>query len=262
MDRQARPDAAGEIHAVDGAVLDERFTGRPAALNQVEHAPGKSRLAPQLGGEFADAGRHFAGLEDDSVAGEEGGDDLAIGQVGGEIEWAENRDNAVRCVADDAGVSREVQRRRGAALVKRLDRDGNLADHRHHFRQRFPARLAGLAGNHLGERGLLCFESGGERVEEINPFFQREIGPRLERRPGRGHGGVHFHRGCSAAGPHALAGGGVDRDERSGFHGEDRVDTTRLASLFCGPAPRRSARCRRPSHSTPAPQWKSTGPHR
>src|SRR5205085_2609139 len=88
-------DGTGEEEAVDVAVSGEGLAGLAAALHHVEDAGGEAGVFPHGGVTVGDAGGELGGFEDDGVSGEERGDDVAVGEVAGEVERAEDGDDAV-----------------------------------------------------------------------------------------------------------------------------------------------------------------------
>ncbi len=132
--------------------------------------------------EFTDGGSLFARLEDHRIARDERRDDVAVGQVRGEVVRPKNRHHSMRLVAQPRGaLERTVELLGAGALAIGLDRDFHLADHRFDLGACFPQGLAGFARDQLGEGlGLLPYligkaadEFDAARVRFAGPFRQR-----------------------------------------------------------------------------------------
>ena len=148
---EVRPGArrAGEQQPVDVAV-GERRAGVAAALQHLEHVLGKPRGSPRLGHRGAGRGGQFGRLEQHRVAREQRRDDVAVGQVAGEIVRPEHRHDPMRPMPQHRGAEPGRLFAHARALGLRADRDFDLGDHRRDFAERFPQRLAGLARDRLG----------------------------------------------------------------------------------------------------------------
>ena len=110
VEREPGAGRAGEQQAVEAGMGGERLADLGPALDAADDALGHARLVIERDEILADRRRLLARLEDDRIAGEQGGDDVAVGQVRGEIIGAEHAEHAVRLVADgDAGAQRAFE---------------------------------------------------------------------------------------------------------------------------------------------------------
>ena len=183
-----------------GQQTDERIVGidvRPAD-QQLDHAFG-DRCAMEAADQcLGRGGRLFARLEYHRVAGDQRGEDVPGGQVRGEVERSEHRENAVRLVAD-----RHLASKRRLKLFLRSpvgiggDRNLDLVDDRADLRLGFPQRLAGLARNHAREIvGLLAddIREAAKRFDAIGEGVGSPLGPRSARDRDLGGGVAYLAR--------------------------------------------------------------------
>ena len=155
---------------------------------------------------LADRRRLFRRLEDDRVAGEQCGHDVAVGQVGGEIVGAEHRQHPVRFVPDRVlGADRAFKPPLRRALRIGRDRDVDLAHHRLGLGRRLPQRLAGLARDQIGEVVEPGAHPVGEPPQRLRAIGQRLGRPTEETGAGAPHRFVHI---TARAVPQQRAGGG------------------------------------------------------
>src|SRR5690606_8455541 len=89
---------AGEHQGVD-RLVEQGGADVAAALDQIDHAGGQVGRLERLDDQLAGQGGLFGRLEHQGVAGEQGRDDVAVGQVAGEVERAEHRGDAGGAVA-------------------------------------------------------------------------------------------------------------------------------------------------------------------
>ena len=170
---------------------DQRLAFLRPADQHLDHSGADSRAVEQPGQEFADGGRLLARLEDHRVAGDQRGNDVAVGQVRGEIIRPQHRHDAVRFVADRGGaLQRAVQFALAGALGIGGDRDIHLGDDRLDLGAGFPHRLAGLARDQLGELVVLLARFVGEAADELDAGGERLRGPRRPSAAGPVHGRV------------------------------------------------------------------------
>ena len=136
---------------------------------------------------------------------------MAVGQVRREIIGAEHREHAVRLVADrDARAERAFEPPLRRALAISGDRDVDLVDHRLDLGARLPERLAGLAGDQVGEWLELGANDVGEAPQRLDPDREGLGRPGRPGGAGRGDLGVGIAGG---AGPQGLAGRRLDRGQ-------------------------------------------------
>ena len=134
---------------------------------------------------------------------------MAVGQVRREIIGAEHGEHAVRLVADgDAGAHRAFEPALGGAVRIGRDRDVDLVDHRLGLGARLPERLAGLAGDQVGERLQLAAHDIGEAAQGLDPEGEGARGPAG---PGGAGGGDRGLDVAGLAGPERFAGRGLGR---------------------------------------------------
>ena len=127
---------------------------------------------------------------------------MTVGQMAGEVIRAEHRQYAVRPMAQ-----RAFRLLMGAgARVVRLHGNGDLVDHRLHFRLRLPAWLAGFACDGLAQFAFMLLQLRGKG-------FYRSDAPKTAAAPG----GKSGARGV-AGGGHLLRVGGVAAPQRGAVH--------------------------------------------
>ena len=188
MEVETRRCAAGEQHAVDIAVFQQRLAGGFPALQQVNHPGGDACLLPQLDRQFRSGRRQLAGFKYDSIPGDQRRNDMPVGQVAREVVRAEDRHHAVRLVAQQRFPVRQRRLMKARPLVIGLDGDGGFADHRLHFGAGLPQRLAGLPGNQGRQRLFMRLQQRGETLYDVNTLGQRAVRPGIKRGARRGAG--------------------------------------------------------------------------
>jgi hypothetical protein len=207
--RRARP---CEHQGVDPLVQQGR-TRVASALQQVEHPGRQVGLGQAFGHQLAGQGRLLRRLEHDGVAGQQGRDDMAVGQMAGEVERAQYRRHTVRTVAQGRMAEGGLGRALAGALVIGADRDVDLAGHGGQFGVGLPQGLAGLAADGLGHLGRAALERGLIALHRVDPVLTRAVGPVGEGGAGGLDGGGGVSRGGGLALPDGFAGGGVGRGE-------------------------------------------------
>jgi hypothetical protein len=178
---------AGEEHRFDVGVHRERAPRIGAALHDLEHAVGQAGPPPQAHRPRADGGREVAGLEHDGVAGREGGHDVSVGQVRGEVEGAQHGQYAAGMEGGAGAGSgfdgRHVAHARIEGGVDLGRKEGGLA-------AGVPQGLAHLPRDELRE---LVAPRGGGLAEAVQDFGARReagVAPGGERASRAGHGSV------------------------------------------------------------------------
>ena len=119
--QEARAGAAGKEQPVNVAQCTQRLTGFAPALDEIKHTRRQPGLLPQFDHRLAAPGRQLARLEDHRVTRQQGGHDVAVRQVTGEVIGAEHRQHAVRTVAQRGGPVRHLGTLFAGAGVVRLD---------------------------------------------------------------------------------------------------------------------------------------------
>ncbi len=164
---------------------------------------------------MGDKRRALAGLEDDRVAGQECGNEVAIGHMAWEIERADNGHHAVRLKARGRRHARHVALGFRAPFAPGFFGNGDLAHHGIKLSPSLPARLASLQANRFDDLLLPRLQALRVGLEKAQATGMKLIGPRLKRHPRRGDGGGDL----SSIGGHAFPGervrSGVARVERS-----------------------------------------------
>ena len=112
--------AAGEKQPVDGA-FHQRRPGLAPALHQLDHPIGQARRAPAIDHRRADSRAQFRRLENHGIACQQRGNDMAIGQVAGEVVGAQHHHHPMRAMAQ----YRLAKRHRAAALAGAFGLRGN-----------------------------------------------------------------------------------------------------------------------------------------
>ena len=134
---------------------------------------------------------------------------MAVGQMAGEVERAQHRRHAVRTVAQGRPAERRVAGPFACALVIGADRDVHLADHGGGFGLGFPQRLAGLAGDGLGDLGRAVLQHGLIAFDGVDPLLARAVGPVREGDAGGVDGGLDLGGRGGLALPVDGFGGGI-----------------------------------------------------
>src|SRR5262249_22009291 len=86
---------SGEKHAVQSLRIEHRSAGFVGALKQRQNAIRQTCLLPGLDHQRAYARRELAWLEEDAIAGEQRGNDMAIRQMAGKIERTKDAEHAM-----------------------------------------------------------------------------------------------------------------------------------------------------------------------
>ena len=129
VERQAGARRAGEQQAVDAGMVGERLALRRAADDEADACRGHAGFEVAGVEEGAGGGGLFRRLEDDRVARDQRRDDMAVGQMRGEVVGAEHRQHAVRLVADGgARAHRALEAALRGAFAIGGDRDIDLGD--------------------------------------------------------------------------------------------------------------------------------------
>ena len=145
VERLAGARRAGEQQAVDARLGGQRLALLGTADQQPDDAFGNPRLVEAVDQECAGRRRLLGRLEHDRIAGDQRRDDVAVGQVRGEIIGPEHGEHAVRLVAHrDLVAERGFELPLRRALGIGVDRDLDLVDDRADLGPRFPKGLAGL----------------------------------------------------------------------------------------------------------------------
>ena len=135
----------------------------------------------------ADVGGELAGFEDDGIPGDEGWDDVPVGEMAGEIEWAEDGDDAVRFEARGGCAGGGLGNDGFAPLMVGRNGDGDFVDHRINFGKGFPAGFTDFLADCLGHLGAMSFQLLGETVDDVDAIV---VGPGGEHCTGTGDGTV------------------------------------------------------------------------
>jgi hypothetical protein len=145
---------------------------------------------PQVGHPLAGGGRQLAWLEDHAVAGGQGGDDVAVGQVHGEVERAQHRQHAAGLEAG-LGPRPAVQRRHQAHAL--LQRHVHLGRQQCRLAARVPQRLAHLARDARRQVVRSASRQVPEALQHRGARLVSRVAPGRERGAGAADG--LFHRG-------------------------------------------------------------------
>ena len=193
------------------ALRGERTPLVGTADEKADHAFGNARPVEAVDQEGAARRSLFRRFENDRVAGDQRRDDVTVGKMRGEVIGPEDRENAVRLMADgDTVAERRLELPLRSALCISVDGNLDLVDDGGDLGAGFPQRLAGLAGDQLGEFGLALAHDVGEAAQRFHPVGDGECGPF---RPG-GAGNRHFGSSISdAAAPKLFAGRRRSRHE-------------------------------------------------
>lgn len=106
-DSDARPHRTGDRDETEGRVLHQRRSGSAVAEHDVEHAVRQDALR-ELRQDQRAARCGVAGLEDDRVAGREGGPDLPQRHHERVVPWSDLTDDADRLTTDVGGETLHV----------------------------------------------------------------------------------------------------------------------------------------------------------
>lgn len=89
--------------------------------------------------------------------------------MAGKVIRAEYRQHTVRTMAQRRGtIDKFAFLFAGSGMVS-LNRDGNLIDHRRHFRRRLPARFTGFTRDDLREIGFMRLQQDGKFLYDSLP---------------------------------------------------------------------------------------------
>ena len=158
--------------------------------DKAHHVLGDARFVKAVDQHRAACGRFFGGFEDNGVPGDERGDDMAIGQMGGEVIGAKHRHNAMRLMPNararsGGGCNVPIWR----ALGIGVDRNRDLVDDGIYFGARFPNGFARFLRNQ-GRKGLVSAAHNlCKAFDQRNPLCQ------WPRRP-LGEGGMRGSNVC------------------------------------------------------------------
>ncbi len=177
VERDAGARGAGEQQAIDARVRRKRLALRRAADDEARGPFRHARFMQAFDQRHATGGRLFAGLEDDGIACEQGGYDVPVGQVHREVVRTEHRQHAMRLVPDGGSRTHRAldAALRGAFLIG-ADRNLDFQHDRFDFGPCLPQRLAGFAGDSVGE----CFRTTAHDIHETTQRF-RPVGERTRR---------------------------------------------------------------------------------
>ena len=178
VDRDAGMRRSGKQHPVDAIVRDQRLPFFGPAHQKLDHRGGNSGAVEAAAQKFADRRCLFTRLEHHHVTRDQRRDDVAVGQMGGEIKRAQYGHNPVRFVPHRHGaLHRIVEFSLRSTFSICADRDFGLADHRFHFAARFPQRLAGFAGDQFGKGIVFLAHFIGEAAHQFHAGGERLRGP-------------------------------------------------------------------------------------
>ncbi len=152
----------------------QRLAGFRSAVDNIDDAFGNSGIAIKIEKELADSRCLFGRFEDHCIPGNQRRDDMAIGQMCGEIIGSKNREYTMRLMAHRiarAGLAIKAALRCPVGIG--LYRDIDLVDHRFDFGARFPQRFAGFARNEIGKFLKIGFGSAGKSANPFQPAAQR-----------------------------------------------------------------------------------------
>ena len=139
IDRQPGIDRSGEQHPVNARMRDQRLAFVRAADHQLDHVFGHACAMETGDQRLAHRRGFFRRFEHHRIACDQRGDNVAIGQVRGEIIRAEHRHHPVGFVAHGgAGVEPGVEFLLAGAFGIGLHGNIDLAHHRIDFAARFP----------------------------------------------------------------------------------------------------------------------------
>ena len=222
--------ASGEEYAVDLGCGDQRPTDLASALHEADHPGRKPGLLEELEHPRADTRRELARLEYDRVAGEQGRDDMPVGQMTRQVEGTEYRHYPDRPVMCPGHRPPELELGLGASLGEHLDRDRELRDHGVDFGDCLPARLARLARERFAEFGAGRPEPGFIGAQVIDSSCDRGRSPFGERLRSRRHGGAHLFVACLVQSIQQLSRAGIDRDQGWAFSIEPNAPDVKACS--------------------------------
>ena len=220
---------AGEHQGVDAAVQQGRAC-LPSALDDIDHALGQVRLGKSLGHQLADPGGLFRGFEDHGVTGQQGRDDMAVGQVAGEVEGPQHRRHAVRTVAQGGLAETGLGRALAGTFVIGADGDVDFARHGAKLGRGLPQGLAGLSGDGLGHGRGAGLQHRLIAFDRIDPVMPRAIRPVGEGGAGAIGSGLDLGTRGGGTFPDGFSGGGVDGFEMG--HSVTHVFTRTMSPVF------------------------------
>ena len=180
VERDAGACRSGEQQPVDPVMPGQCAAFVRPADHQADALLRHPRRAIAIDQEGARCRRFLGRFEDHRIAGDQRGDDMAVGQMCREIVRTQHRQHAMRLVPQrHARSHRGVQPPLRGAIGISGYRDVDLRHHRVDFGACLPQRLAGLARDHVGEGVLPLAHDIGETAQRLDPIGQRP------RRPGR-----------------------------------------------------------------------------
>ena len=187
MERHSGAGRAGEQQAVDPRLSGKRAPLVRAADEQPDHAVRDLRFMEAVDQEFARCRGFLRGFEHDRVAGDQSRYDVPVGQVRGEVVRPEHGEHAMGFVAHrDAIAEVGLHLPLGSSLGISVDRDFDLVDDGGNLSPRLPQRLAGFAGDQLGELGILLSHDIGEAADGLDAVGCGMCGPGRPRGARRG----------------------------------------------------------------------------
>ncbi len=167
--------AAGEQHAVDITIFQQRTAGGFSALQQVDRPVGMPACCHSWTVISAVAGVSSLGLNTMVFPAISAGMICPLGRWPGSCRAKDH--HAVRFVAQQRFTVRQRRLMKARPLVIGLDGDRGLADHRLHFGAGLPQRLAGLAGNQGRQRLFMRLQQRGKTLYDVNTLGQRPVRP-------------------------------------------------------------------------------------
>ncbi len=185
VERDARPCRPGKQQSVDPLMPGERLADVRAARDQPQHLFGHAGAVEQFDQPCADRRGLFGRFEQHRIARDQRGHDMPVGQVGGEIIGAENREGAMGFVTHRvAQAHRALDAPVGCALGIGFHRNIDLVANRFDFGARFPKRLSRLARDQVGKVfgvGLYPIDEAAQRFGAEGDRLCRPLRPRPAR---------------------------------------------------------------------------------
>ena len=233
VDHGAGVPAAGEQHSVEIGVAQRGRAGLARALDEIEHPGGQPGLLPEPDHELADGRRQLAWLEHQRIARQQGRDDMAVGQMAGEIVRTQHEEDAQRLVVQHLLAELGFGTGAACALVMRLDGDGDLGRHGAGFALGLPERLAGLARDEFADLVLPTFHELAIGLRDRAALFKAGERPVGEGAARGGERLAHVIGGRRRALPDRVARGRIVRDEHLSRTGAPRAgDESRIGHDF------------------------------
>ena len=122
--------ATSEKQTIHLLLTGNRNTDIASSLDQIQNARWQSSFAPTTGHPRADRGGLFTGFEYDGVARQQGGNDMAVGQVSRKVKRAQHRQHAVRLESSNRFGIAQIERVSTATRVHGICADRDLRRHR------------------------------------------------------------------------------------------------------------------------------------